>query len=222
VKQALRLGLATLVTVGAALVLALVSAAPFHVNARPDARLRVAFSARPERIETCRTPSESELANLPAHMRQGVVCEGTTATYRLEVRLDDSLVTSALLRGGGLRHDRRLYALRELSVPSGHGTIDVRLARVDSVATHPARDPRASDDHERAEHDEGRRRSHDDDSRIGTDALARDEDEHRRTVADEVPPVLTLRDTVTLDPREVLLVTYDQTTHRLRAVRGTP
>lgn len=219
-KRTLRLGLATIVAMGVMLALTLASAAPFRVNARPDARLRVAFSARPERIETCRTPSESELANLPAHMRQGVVCEGTTATYRLEVRRDDSLVTTALLRGGGLRHDRRLYALRELSVPSGHGTIDVRLVRVDSVADRPARESRASDDHERAEHGDGVIHSRDDDSRIGADALSRDEDEHRRTVADEVPPLLTLHDTMTLRPREVLLVTYDQSTHRLRTVRG--
>lgn len=215
---ALRLGLATIVTVGAALALALVSTAPFRVNALPDARLRVAFSARPERIETCRTPSADELANVPAHMRQGVVCEGITASYRLEVRRDDSLVASALLRGGGLRHDRRLYALRELSVPSGRSTIDVRLARVDTVAARPDAEPRTSEDHERAEH--GLREGRDDDDR--DDARSRDEDEHRRRVADEVPSVLTLHEVVTLNPREVLLVTYDQATRRLRTVRGSP
>jgi hypothetical protein len=220
VSRALRLGLAAIVTVGAALGLALVSAAPFRVNALLDARLRVAFSARPERIETCRTPSESELANLPAHMRQGVVCEGTTATYRLEVRRDDSLVATTLLRGGGLRHDRRLYALRELSVPSGYSTIDVRLVRVDSVVARPNREPNVSYDRARDDHNSSERR--DDHTRIGDDAFARDEDEHRRTVADEVPPVLTLRDTMTLRPREVLLVTYDQASHRLHTVRGAP
>jgi hypothetical protein len=218
VTRALHIGLATLVSIGAALGLALVSDAPFHANVRDDARLRIAFSARPERIESCRTPSESELANLPAHMRQGVVCEGTTATYRLEVRRDDSLVTTALLRGGGLRHDRRLYALRELSVPSGRSTIDVRLARVDSVASHPAREARDRSRDQGADH--GSREHRDDHTRLGEDALARDEDEHRRTVADEVPPLLTLRDTITLAPREVLLLTYDQATHRLRTVRG--
>ena len=211
---ALRLGLATVVTVGAVLALALVSAAPFRVNALPDARLRVAFSARPERIETCRTPSADEMANLPAHMRQGVVCEGTTASYRLEVRRDDSLVASALLRGGGLRHDRRLYALRELSLPSGRSTIDVRLARVDTVVARADTATRAREDHER----DGR--GHDDDDR--RDARSRDEDEHRRRVADEVPSVLTLHEVVTLNPREVLLVTYDQASRRLRTVRGAP
>ncbi len=202
---ALRIGVATIVTVGAALALTLVSDAPFRVNALPDARLRVAFSARPERIETCRRPSADELASLPAHMRQGVVCEGTTASYRLEVRRDDSLVASALLRGGGLRHDRRLYALRELTVPSGRSTIDVRLVRVDSVGSLE------------------RRTDHvDDDARPDNDDRSRDEEEHRRRVADEVPPILTLHEVVTLDPREVLLVTYDQASHRLRTVRGAP
>ena len=213
---ALRLALATIVTAGAAFALALVSAAPFRVNALPDARLRVAFSARPERIETCRTTSADEQANLPAHMRQGLVCEGTTARYRLEVRRDDSLVATALLRGGGLRHDRRLDALRELNVPSGRSTIDVRLVRVDTVAARPDRERHDSQDHER---DERRSRAgRDDDDRH--DARSRDEDEHRRRVADEIPSMLTLREEVTLSPREVLLVTYDQGSRRLRTVRG--
>lgn len=217
----LRLGLATIVTIGAALALALVSTAPLRVNPLPDARLRVAFSARPQRIETCRTPSAGELANLPAHMRQGVVCEGITASYRLEVRRDDSLVASALLRGGGLRHDRQLYALRELSVPSGRSTIDVRLVRVDTVAARPDSEERTQDDHAReesAEHGARAGRAQDDDGR--RDAQSRDEDEHRRRVADEVPPSLTLHEVVTLGPREVLLVTYDQGSRRLRTVRA--
>ena len=220
---AVRVGLATVVSVGAALALTLVSAAPFRVDSMPDARLRVAFSARPERIEKCRTLSAGELANVPQHMRQAVVCEGTTASYRLEVRRDDSLVASALLHGGGLRHDRRLYVLRELTVPSGRSTIDVRLVRTDSVATRPDSDQRAPDarDHdESAEHGAPAASSHDDDDRRAT--ISRDLDERRRRVADEVPPSLALHEVVTLNPREVLLVTYDQESRRLRTVRATP
>jgi len=41
-------------------------------------------------------------------------------------------------------------------------------------------------------------------------------------MADEVPPALHFRETVELRPREVLLVTYDQSQRRLRAVRGMP
>ena len=219
----LRLPLATVVTIGATLALALVSNAPFRVNALPDARLRVAFSARPERIESCRTLSAEELANVPQHMRQAVVCEGKTASYRLEVRRDDSLVATALLHGGGLRHDRRLYVLRELSVPSGRSTIDVRLVRTDTVAEKSSSEPHASDDHareERADHESLDARAHDDgDARA---AVSRDLDERRRRVADEVPSSLVLHEVVTLSPREVLLVTYDQAARRLHTVRDTP
>jgi hypothetical protein len=221
--RAIRVGLATAVSVGAALALTLVSAAPFRVDSLPDARLRVAFSARPERIEKCRTLSADELANVPQHMRQAVVCEGTTASYRLEVRRDDSLVASALLHGGGLRHDRRLYVLRELTVPSGRRTIDVRLVRTDSVAARPDSDepsPDAHDHDESAEHGARGARSHDDDDRRAT--ISRDLDERRRRVADEVPASLSLHEVVTLNPREVVLVTYDQESRRLRTVRATP
>jgi hypothetical protein len=221
VSTPLRLGLAMIVTAAAALLLAFVSAAPFRVNPTADARLRVAFSARPERIESCRTLSADELANVPQHMRQAVVCEGTSASYRLEVRRDDSLVTTALLRGGGLRHDRRLYVLRELRVPSGRSTIDVRLVRTDTVAARPG-EPRSSDDYpreERAEHETRDVRPDADDLR---DAVSRDLDERRRRVADEVPSSLALHEVVTLSPREVLLVTYDQQSRRLRTVRETP
>jgi len=223
VTAPLRLGLATIVTIAATLLLSLVSAAPFRVNALPHARLRVAFSARPERIESCRTLGADELANVPQHMRQAVVCEGKTASYRLEVRRDDSLVASALLRGGGLRHDRRLYVLRELDVPSGASTIDVRLVRTDTVAASVSSEPRPSDDHAREErrgHDSvATRPTGDDDARA---EVSRDLDERRRRVADEVPSSLALHEVVTLRPREVLLVTYDQTKRRLRAVRDMP
>ena len=222
-RGAIRLGLAVIVSLGAALALTLVSAAPFRVNAAPDAKLRVAFSARPERIEDCRTLSADELANVPQHMRQAVVCEGRAATYRLEVRRDDSLLVGALLHGGGLRHDRRLYVLRELPVPSGRGTIDVRLVRTDTVAAQPdsiRRDSDAREQDESDDHDGRDARRHDDDDRRAT--VLRDLDERRRRVADEVPSSLELREVVTLNPREVLLVTYDEESRRLRTVRATP
>jgi hypothetical protein len=37
-----------------------------------------------------------------------------------------------------------------------------------------------------------------------------------------VPPSLDLHEAVTLSPREVLLVTYDEESRRLRTVRGAP
>ena len=100
-------GIALAVAVMAGLVWA--SNAPMATNRDPEARLRLAWSARPERIEKCRQQSEEELARLPAHMRLPVACEGATAEYRLQVRIDGELVADRLVHGGGLR---RTPALR--------------------------------------------------------------------------------------------------------------
>ncbi|HEU4721082.1 MAG TPA: hypothetical protein VFS59_06935 [Gemmatimonadaceae bacterium] len=208
--RALRLLVGAAVALAAALGLAALSNFPVRVHEMPDARLRVAFSARPERIETCRRPSAEEEANVPAHMRQTEICEGTTARYRLEVRRDDSLLVTMLVRGGGLRHDRQLYVLRDVAVPTGRATVDVRLTRLDSSAARRTRAERSDDPGEAHEKREG----DDDDGDRG--------DARRRRMADEVPPVLHFRDTVELRPREVLLVTYDQSRRLLRAARGGP
>lgn len=179
--------------------LAAASGLPLAVHPSSDARLRVAFSARPARVERCRTRSAEELADVPAHMRQGIVCEGTAARYRLSIRRDGAELARAVVRGGGLRHDRQLYVLRELPLPAGASTIEVTLERID--AQESGRDSTGSATMRDAQ---------------------RDLEERRRREADEVPAALALRETVTLGPREVLLVTYDQEARRLRAVRGTP
>jgi hypothetical protein len=191
-----------------ALGLAAASAVPLSTHPSPDARIRVAFSARPERLETCRTLTPEELAGVPAHMRRSQVCEGTSARYRLVVAREGRLLHSTTLRGGGLRHDRRLYVLHDVRVPSGPAVIEVRLVRVDAApvgaALTTARGPAQTDASD-------------------STVAPRDAEERRRRVADEVPPLLVLREAVALAPREVLLVTYDQDARRLRLVRdGTP
>lgn len=93
--------------------------------------VRLAWSARPERIEECRSPTTEELAGRPEHMRQTRVCEGRAATYRLEVRTDGALRIEQEVHGGGWRRDRRLYVFHELPVPPGEVWMDVRFTRVD-------------------------------------------------------------------------------------------
>lgn len=123
----------------AGLVLALVGAiglswashAPLAVREDGKAALRLSWSARPERIESCRAQTEQELAKLPAHMRQPVICEGGSAVYRLEVRRDGRLLADDLVRGGGLRHDRPLYVFREIPQTPGSALITVRFDRTD-------------------------------------------------------------------------------------------
>ena len=144
-----------------------------------DAILRLAWSARPERIDECRRPTADELAARPQHMRQELICEGKAATYRLEVRMDEALVVEQEVHGGGLRRDRRLYVFRELAVRPGANRIDVRFTRIETP------DPRSTP----------------------------------RTHGEFVPPRLALEQHVQLDPRQIVLVTYDADQRRLIAVQ---
>lgn len=167
---------------------ALASRVPLTAHESDDALLRLAWTARPERIERCRTLGDEELAALPAHMRQPVECESVTARYRVEVRRDGQLLAADDLRGGGLRNDRQLYHHRELRVPSGPAVFEVHVTR-----THPASG--------------------------AADAPQPGDSARTRRRADEIPAALVLTESVRLAPREVMLVVYDRTARRLRAVR---
>ena len=169
------------------------SNAPMTTNQSPDARLRLAWSARPERIEKCRQLSEEELARLPAHMRQPVSCEGTTAEYRLQVRHGGALVAERAVHGGGLRRDRRLYVFEEVLLPAGEASVEVRFDRVD--ASEPGVTS-AERDRERALLIPAQR--------------------------GEVPPHLSLVRRFRFTSREVVLVTYDSDRQELTAVLHPP
>jgi len=191
-----------------ALGLACASSAPMTANPSPDAMLRLAWSARPERIERCRRQTEEELAALPRHMRQEVVCAGTTAEYRLQVRLDGEVVADQIVHGGGLRRDRRVYVFREVVVTPGDRAVDVRFERLDpDVApgapgsenappsgTHPAAasDPTLGDVLPRVPAAAG---------------------------GEGVPPRLALQRRLRFVPREVTLVTFDPERRELIAVQ---
>ncbi len=203
------------VAVAVAVIVATAAASHTSLTVHGDdaSMLRVALSARPERVENCRTLSDEELAELPQHMRQRVVCDGVTARYNFQVLRDDVLLASAEVRGGGLRHDRQLYLFRELSLPPGTAMLEVRLTRIDSGT------PASS-----SVSDSSAARVGDDDSRESQASDGRDQrevDEHRRRVEDEVPASLLFRETVTLQPREVVLVTYDRDQKRLLLVRDS-
>jgi hypothetical protein len=184
---------------------------PVALDPGTRAVVRIAFSARPERIEVCRTLSDSERMALPAHMRQETSCEGRTAHYHLEVRRDGQMISADLLRGGGLRSDRQLYVFHEVAIPSGPSEIEVLLVRADSAPPHA--DATSREDVEDRAGDEARA---DERERAAQDPM------RLRRQAGEVPPRLELRARVTLAPREVVLVTYDAESRRLLAVQDPP
>jgi hypothetical protein len=115
------------------------SHAPMTAHASADAMLRLAWSALPERIETCRERSDEELEHLPQHMRQRVECEGAAAHYRLTVRVGERLIATEIVHAGGLRQDRRIYVFREFAVPVGDQSVTVQFERVEAPDTHHAR-----------------------------------------------------------------------------------
>ena len=207
-KTPLRRGLGVIVAFATVLGIAWLSHAPYHIRPSDAGIIRLAWSARPERIESCREPSEAELAQLPAHMRQKVVCEGTSARYRLRVSRDGAAVLDEIVRGSGLRHDRPLYLLRDFPTAPGRHEISVHFERIDSLTPIT---PAAPDSGERGG-----------DSLIaglpGRDRREADERQHRRLEA--VPASLLLEATVVLDPRQILLVTYVVEGRRLVPVSG--
>jgi hypothetical protein len=173
--------------------------------------LRLAWTARPERIEDCRQQSDEELSKLPPHMRQSMSCVGTSATYRLEVRWNDRVIVQQTIRGGGLRHDRPLYLFRDIALPPGDSTIRVQFERVESVRPSTRRDT-SPDKSDEARHstamDDGRRR--------------RELEERVRGREEAIPPSLSLERRLRLISRQVVLVTYDSDLRTFRLIEEGP
>ena len=197
VQRALGLILGLLLMMG----VAALSRVPIHVHRSTNALLRVAMSARPELVERCTAVSDSVLAQTPEHMRQRSICEGVAAAYLLEVMHNGTMLIADTVRGGGLRNDRQLYVLRDFTVPSGVSNVEVRFRRIDQ----PGSDNTPVSRDSTGVSDAGEDREH----------TAR-----ARRAADAVPHDLRFRETVSLTPREIHLVTYDRESRTLRSTRA--
>lgn len=205
------------------------SVAGWDGAASDAAVVRVSWSARPERIETCVRVSDEELARRPAHMRRQYECEGTTARYQLTVLSNDTTIYTQMVRGGGLRHDRELYVSRDIRIAPGSVRLSVRFVRLDSST---AVDSGGGDA------DRAAAASMTDSSRQPArgapagglsqpgaapvaglaDRATREREERERRRAEAVASVLTLDTTVTLVARRALLITYDELARRLIAL----
>ena len=200
------------IIVGMLLMLGMVtlSRVPVPVHRSTDGLLRVAMSARPERVESCRAVSDSELVNTPEHMRQRNICEGVAAAYLLEVMRNNTVLASDTVRGGGLRNDRQLYVLKDFTVPSGVSNFEVRFRRIDQQSSDSA--AYGSGGGAVAKNDDD---DDDDDEQDDRERTAR-----ARRAADAVPHDMRFRETVTLSAREIFLVTYDRESRTLRSTRA--
>lgn len=200
----MRAAAATVVTIGAVVALAWGTAAPIGYQRSPSARLRVSWSARPERIETCRTLSAAELAQRPEHMRQRVECTGRFASYLLRVDVDGRPVGESVVYGAGLRHDRPIYLFREFDVPPGEHAVHVSFTRRektdnDAAAFAPAVASGA-------------------DTGLFAGRAQREASEHARRALEAIPARLALDTALVIAPRSVTLVTLDDGRRVLRLV----
>jgi len=192
-----------LVTGSIVLATAGLSRMPWRLAPEDHAVIRLAWSGRPERLEICRRLSEAELAERPAHMRQAVQCEGATASYRFRVWVDTALVGEGVLRGGGFRHDRPLYLLRDLTVHPGEHDLRVAMTRVES-STDDAAAVTAADT-----------------AGLTLNREVREDEERYRRRLEALPPNLELRERVSLGPRQVVLVAYDSDARALVLKSGS-
>lgn len=206
-RQAVRGITATLAT-GLALVgLARLSAAPVPYHSGSATLLRLSWSARPERIEVCRTLSREELEEREEHMRQRVECDGRFATYDLRVTVDGESVAESVVRGGGFRHDRSMYLLREVEIPSGTRHVQVTFTRreknVGDGAGLATEAPAATD------------------TGIFAGRATREVAERARRAQAAVPARLVLDTTMSVSDRRVVVITFDHERRALVIVDGT-
>lgn len=186
---------ASLVTVLVLAIVVRLSASPVSTGNRHSSLLRLSWSARPERIETCRVLSKEELEKLEQHMRQRVQCEGRFATYELSVFVGDKLDHQSIVRGAGLRNDRPIYLLRDIEVPPGsqHVRISfVRREKSERESTH------LDSDSDQAE-----------DSGIFRGRAEREREERERRARAAIPPRLAFDSVLSFSPGKVSIVTLD-------------
>jgi hypothetical protein len=162
---------------------------PWSAERAERSVLRLSWRARGERLESCRRATPEELAAVPAHMRQEVICEGArVAPYRLRIAVDGQALEDGTAPGSGVPGDRPIYVLRQFEVEPGPHRLEVLFERSGSESASP-----------------------DDDD--GED----DEEEHRgrKLERQAVPPRLLLDTVITAEASAVLLVTYSAEHRRL-------
>jgi hypothetical protein len=203
-----RIVVAAVVTFGALFALARASAAPLAYNDHNMARLRLSWSARPERIEVCRALTAEEIARLGEHMRQRVECTGNFASYDLRVELDGRILDEAIVRGSGFRHDRPLYVLRDFTIASGRHRVRISFTRREQAA--------------------GDSVAPEIDATLGADTglfagrADRERVERQRRARAAVPAWLALDTAIVMQPGHVVVVSFDVDQKALRIISSDP
>jgi hypothetical protein len=186
-------------------ILAYSSAAPLAYHPEDMARLRLSWSARPERIEVCRQLSAKEQARREEHMRQRVECVGGFATYALLVAVDGRTIGETVIHGAGLRHDRPLYLLKDYPVSPGEHRLRVTLTRRER----PGDDAPSFTEAEAEAEAEAETETPEADTGLYAGRAEREATERGRRTRAAIPPSLVLDTAFVFAPRQVALVTFN-------------
>lgn len=172
------------------------------------AQLRLSWSARPERVETCRAVSEEEQARLAPHMRRSVECEGEPASYLLVVVVDDDSLEHKVIRGGGMRNDRPIHLLQNYQVVPGQHRVVVSMTRREAaVDATPLEEASAI-----VRSDTG----------LFAGRAERESIERSRRNSSAIPEALVLDTTITFVPARIALVTFDADSRVLKLTTNSP
>lgn len=120
-----------LVAVACTVVLGALSRQPIPDTGEPEAALRFSWRFRSEEVGDCRRPTEQEMEELPAHMRNPNACVGQIPDYRLLIRVNGDERFDDRVRASGARGDRPLFVYRELRLRPGTHDVQVRFSPED-------------------------------------------------------------------------------------------
>lgn len=193
----MRTALGVAIAIVASILVVIGSIAPWTGYAEPVGIIRLAWSARPQRIEHCRRRSDEELAGVPAHMRERVECQGRAARYAIIASIDGVPRLADTLRGGGARHEGMIHLLRDIVVLPGQRHFELGIRQIDTAAT--ATDSIGGLASEREQRMEATR------ERVRREAL---------------PGQVALDTVLALEPRAVVLIGYDPDRQRFTVATG--
>lgn len=118
-------------SVAVTIVLGVAVAAPSQWLLRAESNrslLRLSWRTEPIRVEECRTLTEEELADVPAHMRRAEECTGYHVDYELRLSIDGRDVYVDTMAPSGLRRDRPVYVIHDEPLTPGDHRVEVRFS----------------------------------------------------------------------------------------------
>lgn len=137
---------AVAVSVACAFAIAWLSRTPTRQAEPESGVLRLSWRVLGARIEECRQRTQEELEALAPHMRTPQVCVGRNADYTLRVDLDGRTALVDTLRPAGVRADRPVYVLADLTLEPGSHEMNIAFAALGLPAERDLDDDRDADD----------------------------------------------------------------------------